>query len=141
MTIGIPVMGHLGLTPQSIHKFGTYVVRATSEEEAARLLKNGDVILTHCNISGLMPLIGEFAKKQGKRISFFATETRPYLQGSRLTAWELKRAGFDVTLITDNMVASVMSQKKVNKVIVGTAYYAVCMFRSRIYTESVTLAL
>jgi methylthioribose-1-phosphate isomerase len=87
--------------------------------EAAKLLKDKDVVLTHCNISGLMPLIGEIAKKQGKRVSFFATETRPYLQGSRLTAWELKRAGFDVTLITDNMVASVMSQKKVNKVIVG----------------------
>ncbi len=93
--------------------------RIKQAEEAAKLLKDKDVVLTHCNISGLMPLIGEIAKKQGKRVSFFATETRPYLQGSRLTAWELKRAGFDVTLITDNMVASVMSQKKVNKVIVG----------------------
>jgi methylthioribose-1-phosphate isomerase len=93
--------------------------RIKQAEEMAKLLKDKDVILTHCNISGLMPLIGEIAKKQGKSVSFFATETRPYLQGSRLTAWELKRAGFDVTLITDNMVASVMSQKKVNKVIVG----------------------
>lgn len=93
--------------------------RIKQAEEAAKLLKDKDVVLTHCNISGLMPLIGEIAKKQGKRVSFFATETRPYLQGSRLTAWELQRAGFDVTLITDNMVASVMSQKKVNKVIVG----------------------
>jgi methylthioribose-1-phosphate isomerase len=93
--------------------------RIKQAEEAAKLLKGKDVVLTHCNISGLMPLIGEIAKQQGKRVSFFATETRPYLQGSRLTAWELKRAGFDVTLITDNMVAAVMSQKKVNKVIVG----------------------
>jgi methylthioribose-1-phosphate isomerase len=93
--------------------------RIKQAEETAKLLKDKDVVLTHCNISGLMPLIGEIARKQGKRISFFATETRPYLQGSRLTAWELQRAGFDVTLITDNMVAAVMSQKKVNKVIVG----------------------
>ena len=98
--------------------------RVKQAEEAAKLLKDKDVVLTHCNISGLMPLIGEIAKKQGKRISFFATETRPYLQGSRLTAWELQRAGFDVTLITDNMVASVMSQKKVNKVIVGADHLA-----------------
>jgi len=93
--------------------------RIKQAEEAAKLLKDKDVVLTHCNISGLMPLIGEIAKKQGKRVSFFATETRPYLQGSRLTAWELQRGGFDVTLITDNMVAAVMAQKKVNKVIVG----------------------
>ncbi|MFA5276063.1 MAG: hypothetical protein WC417_04130, partial [Candidatus Omnitrophota bacterium] len=66
--------------------------RIKQAEEAASLLKNGDVILTHCNVSGLMPLIAEFAKKQNKSISFFATETRPYLQGSRLTAWELQRA-------------------------------------------------
>lgn len=98
--------------------------RIKQAEEAAKLLKDKDVVLTHCNISGLMPLIGEIAKKQGKNVSFFATETRPYLQGSRLTAWELQRAGFDVTLITDNMVASVMSQKKVNKVIVGADHLA-----------------
>lgn len=98
--------------------------RIKQAEEAAKLLKDGDVVLTHCNISGLMPLIGEIAKKQGKRVSFFATETRPYLQGSRLTAWELKRAGLDVTLITDNMVAAVMAQKKVNKVIVGADHLA-----------------
>lgn len=98
--------------------------RIKQAEEAVRLLKDGDVILTHCNISGLMPLIGEFAKKQGKRISFFATETRPYLQGSRLTAWELQRAGFDVTIITDGMVATVMSAGKVNKVIVGADHLA-----------------
>ncbi len=98
--------------------------RIKQAEETVRLLKDGDVILTHCNISGLMPLIGEFAKKQGKRISFFATETRPYLQGSRLTAWELQRAGFDVTIITDGMVATVMSAGKVNKVIVGADHLA-----------------
>ncbi|MFA5310786.1 MAG: S-methyl-5-thioribose-1-phosphate isomerase [Candidatus Omnitrophota bacterium] len=98
--------------------------RLAQAEESARLLRDGDVVLTHCNISGLMPLIAAIAKKQRKTIKFFATETRPYMQGSRLTAWELKRAGFDVTLITDNMVASVMSLKKVNKVIVGADHLA-----------------
>ncbi|MDD5060512.1 MAG: S-methyl-5-thioribose-1-phosphate isomerase [Candidatus Omnitrophica bacterium] len=93
--------------------------RIEQAKETANLLKNGDVILTHCNISGLMPLIAEFAKEQGKKISFYATETRPYLQGSRLTAWELMRSGFDVTIITDNMVAYLLSQGQVTKVIVG----------------------
>jgi len=98
--------------------------RIKQAEEAVRLLKDGDVILTHCNISGLMPLIAEICLKQGKKVKFFATETRPYLQGSRLTAWELKRAGFDVTLITDGMIAAVMSLGKINKVIVGADHLA-----------------
>ncbi len=98
--------------------------RIKQAEEASKLFKDGDVILTHCNISGLLPLIAEICAKQGKKIKFFATETRPYLQGSRLTAWELKRAGFDVTLITDGMTAAVMSLGKVNKVIVGADHLA-----------------
>lgn len=56
---------------------------------------------------------------QGKRIKVIATETRPRLQGAKLTVYELKRDGIDVTLITDNMVGYVMSQGMVNKVIVG----------------------
>jgi methylthioribose-1-phosphate isomerase len=98
--------------------------RIRQAEEAAKLLKDGDTVLTHCNISGQMPLIAQICRKRGKKISFFATETRPYMQGSRLTAWELQRGGFEVTLITDNMVASVMSQRKVNKVIVGADHLA-----------------
>ncbi len=98
--------------------------RISQAEEASKLIKDGDVILTHCNVSGLMPLIGEFCRRQNKRVSFFVTETRPYLQGSRLTAWELKQAGFDITLITDSMAAIVMAKKKVNKVIVGADHLA-----------------
>jgi methylthioribose-1-phosphate isomerase len=98
--------------------------RIKQAQDAADLLKDGDVILTHCNVSGLMPLIAEFAKKQGKNISFFATETRPYLQGARLTAWELKEAGVPVTLITDNMAAYVMAEGKISKVIVGADHLA-----------------
>jgi len=103
---------------------GLKYARIKQAQEASRLFSNGDVILTHCNVSGLLPLVAEFCKKEGKKISFFVTETRPYLQGSRLTAWELCRAGVNTTIITDNMVASVMSQGKVNKVIVGADHLA-----------------
>ena len=93
--------------------------RLKQAKDTAKLLKDGEVILTHCNVSGLMPLIAEFAREQGKKVSFYVTETRPYLQGSRLTAWELMRAKFPVTIITDNMVAYLLSLGKVTKVIVG----------------------
>ncbi|MFA5357074.1 MAG: S-methyl-5-thioribose-1-phosphate isomerase [Candidatus Omnitrophota bacterium] len=98
--------------------------RIGQAEAASKLIKNNDVILTHCNISGLMPLIGEFCRKQGKRVSFFVTETRPYLQGARLTAWELKKASLPVTLITDGMAAYVMSLGKITNVIVGADHLA-----------------
>jgi len=89
-------------------------------EAAARLLSNGERVLTHCHVSGEMALIGAICRRQKKRVRFFATETRPYLQGARLTAWELKRAGCDVTLIPDNAVAKVMADKKVSCVLVGS---------------------
>jgi len=71
-----------------------------------------------------MRLIGDFCRKGKRKVTFFVTETRPYLQGSRLTAWELKRQGFKVTVIADNMVAQVMSEKKVSRVIVGADHLA-----------------
>jgi len=86
---------------------------------AADLVKDGDTILTHCNISGILVLIARECRSQGKKIKIIATETRPYLQGARLTAWELHQDGFPVTLITDNAVAYVMWKKMVNLVIVG----------------------
>lgn len=89
-------------------------------QEAASLLKDGDTVLTHCHVSGEMSLIGEFCRQAGKNIKFFATETRPYFQGARLSAWELKQEGFDVTLIPDNAVAKVMADKFVDCVIVGS---------------------
>ncbi len=85
----------------------------------SRLIKDGDSILTHCNVSGSLVLAAEFCRKQNKKIKIFTTETRPYLQGSRLTAWELQRSGFDVTIIPDNAVALVMSSELVNLVVVG----------------------
>jgi methylthioribose-1-phosphate isomerase len=59
------------------------------------------------------------AHEQGKQIKVFADETRPLLQGARLTAWELMQAGIDVTLICDNMAAQVMKEGKINCVVVG----------------------
>ena len=93
--------------------------RITQAQEMAGLLVDGDVVLTHCNVSGLMPMIAEFALAEGKKVKFFTTETRPYMQGARLTAWELHRGGYDVTIIADNMVAQVFSEGKITKVIVG----------------------
>jgi len=98
--------------------------RIQQAKEASRLLKDKDVILTHCNVSGLFPLIARFALKDNKHISFFVTETRPYLQGSRLTAWELKQSGVRAVIITDNMVAQVMSEGKIDKVILGADHLA-----------------
>ena len=95
-------------------------------ENGAGLIKDNNGVLTHCNAGGLATadygtaLAVLFkAKEQGKRIKVYADETRPLLQGSRLTAWELMRAGIDVTLICDNMAAHVMKQGKVQCVIVG----------------------
>ena len=98
--------------------------RTKQAQEASKLFADGDVVLTHCNVSGLLPLMAAFAKGQGKSLHFFVTETRPYLQGSRLTAWELLKGGYDVTIIADNMVAQVMSEGKISKVIVGADHLA-----------------
>lgn len=92
----------------------------------AKLVKDGDVILTHCNAGSLatadygtaLGVIYE-AKKQGKRIKVYADETRPVLQGARLTTWELMQKKIDVTLICDNMAADLMKRRKIDKIIVG----------------------
>ncbi len=98
--------------------------RLQQAEEVASLFKARDVVLTHCNISGLLSLAAGFCLKANRRIEFFVTETRPYLQGSRLTAWELKQQGFTATVISDNTVAYVMQKGMVNKVVVGADYLA-----------------
>jgi methylthioribose-1-phosphate isomerase len=92
----------------------------------ARLVTKDDVILTHCNAGGLatadygtaLGVLFE-AKRQGKRIKVYADETRPLLQGARLTAWELMNEGIDTTLICDNMAASLMAKGKIDKIFVG----------------------
>ncbi|OGX33567.1 MAG: hypothetical protein A2787_07360 [Omnitrophica WOR_2 bacterium RIFCSPHIGHO2_01_FULL_48_9] len=89
-------------------------------QKIAELIKNGDSVLTHCNVSGELAMAAKICQQQKKKIRFFATETRPYLQGTKLTCWELKKMGADVTLIADNAVGSVMADGLVNKVIVGS---------------------
>ncbi len=95
-------------------------------EHGAKLIENGDAVLTHCNAGSLATVdygtalgVIRAAWDQEKNISVFATETRPKLQGARLTTYELKREGIPVTLITDNMVGYVMSKQLINKVVVG----------------------
>ncbi|RLI20361.1 S-methyl-5-thioribose-1-phosphate isomerase [Candidatus Bathyarchaeota archaeon] len=95
-------------------------------KHGARLIRDGDVILTHCNAGALATVdygtalgVVRAALEQGKNIEVIATETRPKLQGARLTAYELKRDGVPVTLITDNMVGYVMYKGLIDKVIVG----------------------
>jgi len=92
----------------------------------ASLVKNGDTILTHCNAGGLatadygtaLGVLFE-AKRRGRRFRVFVDETRPLLQGARLTAWELMRAGIDTTLICDNMAAGLMAKGAIDKIFVG----------------------
>ncbi|MBU1853867.1 MAG: S-methyl-5-thioribose-1-phosphate isomerase [Candidatus Omnitrophica bacterium] len=92
----------------------------------SKLIRNGDVILTHCNAGmlatgGYGTALSVFyeAKRLGKRFKVFADETRPLLQGSRLTMWELMRNGIDATLICDDMAASTIKNKGITKIIVG----------------------
>ena len=95
-------------------------------KNGAELIKDGDTILTHCNAGELATVeygtalgVVRVAWEQGKKIKVIADETRPLLQGARLTAYELKRDGIPVTLITDNMAGYFMSKGLINKVIVG----------------------
>lgn len=93
----------------------------------AEFIKDGDTILTHCNAGALAtggygtataPML--IAMEQGKRIQVIADETRPVLQGARLTAWELMQAGIPVTLITDNTAGAIMQRGEIDLAIVGT---------------------
>lgn len=90
------------------------------------LIKDGDHILTHCNAGALATAgygtalgVIRAACEEGKKIHVFVDETRPVLQGARLTAWELMKEGIPATLITDNMAGFLMQQGKVNLVITG----------------------
>ena len=96
-------------------------------EFGASLIQDGDVILTHCNAGALacgawgtaLGAIYWARLKEGKKVQIYADETRPLLQGSRLTAYELTRNGIPTKVICDNMAAFMMQQGKINKVIVG----------------------
>jgi methylthioribose-1-phosphate isomerase len=91
------------------------------------LIADGSTVLTHCN-AGALATAGDYgtalgvirgARDAGKRVAVIADETRPFLQGARLTAWELAKDNIPVTVITDNMAGHVMKQGKVDVVVVG----------------------
>jgi methylthioribose-1-phosphate isomerase len=88
--------------------------------QIADILQDGDSVLTHCNVSGELAMAASLAIAEGKHIKFFATETRPYMQGAKLTVWELTQANAKVTLVADNAIGSLMADGQVNKVIIGS---------------------
>jgi methylthioribose-1-phosphate isomerase len=92
----------------------------------AKMIKRRDNVITHCNAGALATAgygtalgVLRAASEQGKNIHVYSTETRPFLQGSRLTAWELSKDNIPVTIITDSMAGHVMSSKNIDAVIVG----------------------
>ena len=92
----------------------------------ANLFKDGDIVLTHCNAGSLATVaygtalgVIRAARESGKRLSVIATETRPVMQGSRLTAFELQHDGIDVSLIPDTAVGHMMARGAIRRVIVG----------------------
>jgi methylthioribose-1-phosphate isomerase len=95
-------------------------------EHGERFIQDGSGVLTHCN-AGALATAGQGtalsvlfeAHKKGKRFTVYADETRPLLQGARLTAWELQRAGIDVRVICDNMAGCLMKQGHIQMVITG----------------------
>jgi methylthioribose-1-phosphate isomerase len=123
-------------TVEDVQKAVIFEAQQVADEDASQnreigkhgsiLIKDGDTILTHCNAGELATVeygtalgVIRAAWEEGKKIKVIADETRPLLQGARLTAYELKRDGIPVTLITDNMAGYVMSKGLVNLVIVG----------------------
>lgn len=92
----------------------------------ASLIDDGDTVLTHCNAGALATAgygtalgVIRAAVEAGKKVDVIADETRPFLQGARLTAWELSKDGIPVTAITDNMAGSLMAKGMVQKAVVG----------------------
>ncbi|HVP53126.1 MAG TPA: S-methyl-5-thioribose-1-phosphate isomerase [Terriglobales bacterium] len=103
---------------------------ATNEamsKQGATLLPSSGAVLTHCN-AGALATVGGYgtalgviraAVEAGKKLTVYADETRPFLQGSRLTAWELMKDGIPTTVISDNMAGAMMRQGKIQAVVVG----------------------
>jgi methylthioribose-1-phosphate isomerase len=102
--------------------FAGQILKARTEraKRTAAMLPNPARVLTHCNISGELVAVAQFCDNLDKPFSVIATETRPYLQGARLTAWELAQAGVSVSIIPDCAVAQVMARGDVNAVLVGS---------------------
>jgi methylthioribose-1-phosphate isomerase len=101
-------------------------------KQGSKLLADGDNILTHCNAGALATAgygtalgVIRAAHEQGKKLHIYVDETRPVLQGARLTTWELKKEKIPATLITDSMAGFLMQQGKIDKVLVGADRIAV----------------
>jgi len=120
------------LSPKSLKEKAYLMMKEEVEmylsmaRHGAQLVKDGDGILTHCNTGALAaPGIGtalgviQEAHAQGKKIHVYVDETRPLLQGARLTAYELKKFGIPYTVICDNMAAVLMAQGKIQRIFVG----------------------
>jgi methylthioribose-1-phosphate isomerase len=110
---------------QRIHDEDVASCRSVGAHGAA-LVPNSARVLTHCNAGALATAgygtalgVIRAAVEQGKNVSVLADETRPFLQGARLTAWELIKDGIDTTVITDNMAGTMMRQGQVDLVVVG----------------------
>jgi methylthioribose-1-phosphate isomerase len=120
-----PLQKRLLAEARAIHAEDREMCEAIGKH-GAKFIRNGMGVLTHCNAGALatsdhgtaLAIMYE-AQKRSVRFEVFADETRPLLQGARLTAWELQRAGIDVTLICDSMAAMLMSQKKIGLIVVG----------------------
>ena len=119
------IVQSLGEEARAIHREDMEMCEAISRYGLS-LLKEGDGVLTHCNAGPLATSRygtgqGPFhlAARLGMKLRVFADETRPLLQGARLTAWELQRAGVDVTLICDNMASMVMKNGWIQACMVG----------------------
>ena len=110
---------------KAIHEEDRHICRSIGRL-GQEIVQDGSTWLTHCNAGGLATAdygtaLAVFfaATESGKKIQVYADETRPLLQGARLTAWELMQRGIDVTLICDSMAALVMRQGKIDGVVVG----------------------
>jgi methylthioribose-1-phosphate isomerase len=115
----------LAAEARAIHREDVAACRAMGRIGAERV-PDGATVLTHCNAGALATggygtALGvvRAARAQGKRVRVVACETRPVLQGARLTAWELGKDGFEVTVITDSMVAALMRRRGVDLAVVG----------------------
>lgn len=120
-----PDVASLAREARAIHREDVAACRAMGQKGSA-YVPDGATILTHCNAGALATggygtALGvvRAARESGKRVRVVACETRPVLQGARLTAWELARDGFDVTLVTDSMVAQLMRAGGADVAVVG----------------------
>lgn len=99
--------------------FGFDMLRKKRAKELARILPNPANILTICNVNGELVYLYEELRKLGKQTYLYVCETRPYLQGTRLTFWELRKNDIPCKVICDSQAASLMRDKKANCVVTG----------------------